>query len=291
MPITDAREMLLRATRDRYAVGAFNVTSALQMHAALEAAIGRRAPLIIQTSVSPAKLFGPAVLVATFRAMAQAAPVPVALHLDHSTDAAFCETCARAGYTSIMVDGSKEDFEGNVRITRAVADACHALGGVSVEGELGTVSGVEDQLRVVENEALLCDPDRAVEFVERTVVDLFAPAIGTAHGVYATADPRIDYARLEAIAERVNRPRARVPLVVHGGTGLPEATVRRLVAAGGAKFNVSTNLKHVLVDTTFDYISAHRDEYEPGRIDKAVIAATREAVTGWIDLLGSGGRA
>lgn len=291
MPITDAKEMLLRATRDGYAVGAFNVTGALQVHAVLEAATERRAPVIVQTSVSPAKLFGPPVLVAICRAMAQATSIPVALHLDHSTDATFCEACARAGYTSVMVDGSKQDFEGNVRVTRAVADACHAMGAISVEGELGTVSGVEDQVRVVEDDALLCDPDRAVEFVERTAIDLFAPAIGTAHGVYTTADPRIDFARFEAIAALVNRPIARVPLVVHGGTGLPDATVRRLVAAGGAKFNVSTNLKHVLVDTTFDYLRAHPDEYEPGRIDKAVIAATREAVARWIDLLGSCGRA
>jgi tagatose 1,6-diphosphate aldolase GatY/KbaY len=291
MSIDSSREMLLRATRDGYAVGAFNVTNVLQLHAVLEACVERRSPLIIQTSVSPAKAMQPAVVVAAYRALASAAPVPVALHLDHCADRGFCELCAAAGYTSIMIDGSKEAFEANVAVTRAVVEQCHRTGDVSVEGELGTVSGVEDQVRVVENEALLCDPDQAVEFVERTGVDLFAPAIGTAHGIYATTDPRIDYARLEAIARRVNHPSPRVPLVVHGGTGLPETTVRKLVSAGGSKFNVSTALKHVLIDASWEYLVAHRAEYDPGKLDKAVKEATRAAIVGWIDLLGSAGKA
>ena len=233
MPVSDAREMLMRATRDGYAVGAFNVTSILQLEAVLEAAVEKRSPVMIQTSVSPAKFLDPAVWVAVYRTLAARAPVPVALHLDHCTDPAFCLQCARSGFTSIMIDASQESFESNVARTREIVDACHALGGISVEGELGTVSGVEDQLKVVENEALLCDPVQAVSYVDRTGVDAFAPAIGTAHGVYATKDPKIDIARFEAIAGRLNSPSPRVPLVVHGGTGLPDATVKRLIASGG----------------------------------------------------------
>jgi len=291
MSIATAKEILMPAAQHGYAVGAFNVTNLIQLEAVVEAAIEKRAPLIIQTSVAPARFLGPHVLVAVYRALAESAPIPIALHLDHCEDVAYCQQCADAGYTNIMIDASKQDFGENIRRTRAVCDYCHNLGGISVEGELGTVSGVEDQIKVVEDEAALCNPAQAVEFVARTGVDLLAPAIGTAHGVYKTADPRVDFERLRQINELLNGRGVRVPLVVHGGTGLPADTVRRLVAVGGAKFNVSTELKHTLIDATFDYIAAHRDEYNPGKIDKAVKDAVRRAVAHWIDILGSAGKA
>jgi len=291
MTIATAKEILLPAAQNGYAVGAFNVTNLIQMEAVVEAAIEKRAPLIIQTSVAPARFLGPHVLVAVYRTLAESAPIPIALHLDHCEDVAYCKQCADAGYTNIMIDASKQDFEENVRLTKEVCDYCHARGGISVEGELGTVSGVEDQIKVVEDEAALCNPAQAVEFVERTGVDLLAPAIGTAHGVYKTADPKVDFERLRRINELLNGRGVRVPLVVHGGTGLPVETVQRLIAVGGAKFNVSTELKHTLIDTTFEYISAHRDEYNPGKIDKAVKDAIRRVVAHWIDILGSAGKA
>jgi len=291
MTIATAKEILLPAAQNGYAVGAFNVTNLIQMEAVVEAAIEKRAPLIIQTSVAPARFLGPHVLVAVYRTLAESAPIPIALHLDHCEEVAYCKQCADAGYTNIMIDASKQDFEENVRLTKEVCDYCHARGGISVEGELGTVSGVEDQIKVVEDEAALCNPAQAVEFVERTGVDLLAPAIGTAHGVYKTADPKVDFERLRRINELLNGRGMRVPLVVHGGTGLPVETVQRLIAVGGAKFNVSTELKHTLIDTTFEYISAHRDEYNPGKIDKAVKDAIRRVVAHWIDILGSAGKA
>jgi ketose-bisphosphate aldolase len=190
-----------------------------------------------------------------------------------------------------MIDASKESLEENIRKTREVSDYCHRVGDLSVEGELGTVSGVEDQVKVAENEELLCDPDSAVDFVKRSGLDLFAPAIGTAHGVYKTADPKIDFNRLERIADRLKRQRLDVPLVVHGGTGLPPKTVKTLISLGGSKFNVSTELKITLIDTIYDYISSKRDEYDPGKIDKAVKQAIMEKIESWIDLLGCAGKA
>jgi tagatose 1,6-diphosphate aldolase GatY/KbaY len=160
-----------------------------------------------------------------------------------------------------------------------------------VEGELGTVSGVEDQIAVAEDEAQLCNPEQAVEFVERTGVDLLAPAIGTAHGVYKTADPKVDFERFGRIFALINGQGVRTPLVVHGGTGLPREYVRRLIELGGSKFNVSTDLKHALIDSVYDYISAHREEYDPGKVDLAVKAGIREKVSYWIDMLGSEGKA
>jgi ketose-bisphosphate aldolase len=190
-----------------------------------------------------------------------------------------------------MIDGSKQDFEENVRLTRLVADYCHNLGDITVEGELGTVSGVEDQVRVAEDEAALCDPNQAQEFVERTGIDLFAPAIGTAHGVYKTKNPKLDFDRLERVFRIINGTSPRIPLVIHGGTGLQDDVVRRLVALGGAKFNVSTELKHTLIDATYEYIRAHRDEYDPGKIDLAVRKAISSSIGRWIDVLGCGGKA
>ncbi|MFQ5444602.1 MAG: class II fructose-bisphosphate aldolase, partial [Nitrospinales bacterium] len=160
-----------------------------------------------------------------------------------------------------------------------------------LEGELGTVSGVEDQIKVAEDEAALCDPEQALQFVEKTGVDIFAPAIGTAHGVYKTKNPKLDFERMEKINKMINGQGIRIPLVVHGGTGLQPDVVKKLVSLGGSKFNVSTDLKHVLIDTTYGYISTHRDEYNPGKIDLAVRDAIMSKIAYWIDLLGSAGKA
>ncbi len=291
MPAVSAKRMLIEAAKGGYAVGAFNITNIIQMEAVIEAAEAKRAPVIIQTSVTPAKFLRPEVIAAAFHVLAAASPVPACLHLDHCTDVAFCQRCARAGFTNIMFDGSKLDFDQNVTTTRSVVDFCHGLGDITVEGELGTVSGVEDQVRVAANEAELCDPARSREFVQRSGVDLFAPAIGTAHGVYLTDNPKIDFDRFQQIQMLVNAHEIIAPLIVHGGTGLKPEVVRRLVALGGAKFNVSTDLKYALIDATFDYVAAHREEYNPGKIDVAASQAVRARVDYWIDLLGCAGKA
>ncbi len=291
MAIVNAKQILQKARTDGYAVGAFNVTDLVQMEAVVEAAAELRAPVIIQTSVGPSRFLGMEVVAAVYRTLATPAHIPICLHLDHCSEVEYCKACSNVGYTNIMIDASKQKFEENVRQTEEVCQYAHRVGEITVEGELGTVAGVEEQVRVVEDDAMLCDPDSAVQFVKRTGVDLFAPAIGTAHGVYKTADPKIDFHRLEKIRDSLESEGLPVPLVIHGGTGLPAHTVRRLIDLGGAKFNVSTELKHVLVDTTFEYIQARRSEFEPGRIDKAVKEAIKKAVGAWIQLLGCEGRA
>jgi ketose-bisphosphate aldolase len=291
MSVENAKGMLTKATQGKYAVGAFNVTDFVQMEGVIEAAVNKKAPLIIQTSVEPSKFYGRKTMVAAFRALAEAAPIPICLHLDHCTDVDYCKKCADAGYTNIMIDASKLPFEENIRATKEVVDYCHKVGAISVEAELGTVSGVEDQIKVVEDEAQLANPQQSVEFVDRTGVDLFAPAIGTAHGVYTTKDPKVDFERMGKIAQLVNGKGVRAPLIVHGGTGLPPHTVAKLIEVGGAKFNVSTELKYTLIDTTFNYITEHRKEYNPGKINTAVKNSIRKAVEKWIDMLGSAGKA
>ena len=291
MAIVNAKEMLLKATAEKYAVGAFNCTNLIQMEAVVEAAIEAKAPLIVQASVAPSKFLKPQVLGAIYKTLAESAPIPICLHLDHCNDVEFCKECADAGYTNIMIDASKQEFNENIRQTKAVVDYCHGLGNVSVEGELGTVSGVEDQVRVAEDEAQLCDPEPAMAFVDQTGIDIFAPASGTAHGVYKTKNPKLDFDRLEKIASLINGKEIRVPLVIHGGTGLKPDVAKKLVSLGGSKFNVSTDLKHTLIDTTYDYISANRDQYNPGKIDVAVKEAIKEKITYWIELLGSADKA
>lgn len=291
MSIENARGMLIKATKGKYAVGAFNVTDFCQMEGVIEAAVNKKAPLIIQTSVEPSKFYGAKMMAAAFRALAESAPIPICLHLDHCPEVDYCKKCADAGYTNIMIDASKLSFEENIRQTKEVVDYCHKVGDISVEAELGIVNRTEDAVKVVENEDLLANPQQSVEFVEKTGVDLFAPAIGTAHGVYATKDPKVDFDRLGKIFQLINGKGMRVPVIVHGGTGLPPQTVARLIELGGSKFNVSTELKYTLIDTTFDYINEHRKEYNPGKINTAVKNAIRVAVEKWIDMLGSAGKA
>ena len=263
----------------------------MQLEGVVDAAVERKSPLIIQTSVKPSKFLGADILVAIYRAIASAAPVPICLHLDHCPEIDYCKKCADLGYTNIMIDASKQPYDENIRQTREVVEYCHKAGNISVEGELGTVGGVEDQLIVAEDEAQLANPRQAVEFVEATGLDIFAPAIGTAHGVYKTRNPKIDFERLGTINQMLNGSGIRTPLVVHGGTGLPEDYIKRLIEAGGAKFNVSTELKRTLIDAAYEYMAANRQEYEPGKVDVAVRDAIRKAVGHWIDMLGSAGKA
>ena len=285
MSIVNAKEIMVEALKGKYAVGAFNVTDLLQFEAVIDAAIETKSPVIVQTSVKPSQFLGTDMMVAIFRTLAEKAPVPVCLHLDHCTDVEYCKKCADAGYTNIMIDASKQPYEENIRQTKEVADYCHKIGGISVEGELGTVSGVEDQIKVSEDEAQLANPEQSIEFVARTGIDIFAPAIGTAHGVYKTKNPKIDFERMAIINKMLNGNGIKTPLVVHGGTGLPEDYIKKLLAAGGAKFNVSTELKRTLIDAKWEYISTHRDEYDPGKLDKFVRDETRKAVIHWMEML------
>ena len=291
MSIVNAKEIMVEAAKGKYAVGAFNITDLIQLEGVVDAAVEKKSPLIIQTSVKPSKFLGRDVLVAIFRTIAESAPIPICLHLDHCTEVDYCKACADSGYTNIMIDASKQSYEENIRQTKEIVDYCHSVGNISVEGELGTVSGVEDQIIVSEDETQLANPVQAVEFVERTGVDIFAPAIGTAHGVYKTKNPKVDFERMATINKMLNSNGIKTPLVVHGGTGLPEDYIKKLLEAGGAKFNVSTELKRVLIDAKYDYICAHREEYDPGKVDVAVRDAIRKAVGHWIDMLGSEGKA
>ncbi|HTP00831.1 MAG TPA: class II fructose-bisphosphate aldolase [Anaerolineales bacterium] len=288
MPIVNAKDMLVEAAKGGYAIGAFNITNLIQMEGVVDAAVDKRSPAILQTSVITSKFLGADVLTAIFRTIAAAAPVPICLHLNHGTEVEYCKRCADAGYTNIMIDASLEPLDENIRQTCEVVQYCHAGRNASVEGGLGHV-GETDQPGG--SEPQLANPRQAAEYVQATGVDLFAPAIGTAHGIYKSRNPQVDVERLAQIHHMLNGNGVKTPLVVHGGTGLPEDTIKRLIEAGGTKFNVSTEFKRTLIDAQFEYMSAHREEYEPGRIDVVARDAIRKAVGRWIQMLGSAGKA
>jgi fructose-bisphosphate aldolase class II len=284
MPLVNPLEMLQAARRGGYCVGAFNLVDYLTTEAIVEAAQARRAPVMLQTSSATIKRFGIRNLVGMARMIAGPSPVPVALHLDHGTDAAVISEAIREGYTSVMFDGSKFALEENAAHTRAIVEEAHARG-VAVEGEIGVVAGVEDDIVVHQDKAIYTTPGEALEFLRRAEVDFLAAAIGTAHGFYKV-QPRLDIDTLRELSRATE-----CPMVVHGGTGLPMDVVRQLVAAGAAKMNVSTQIKQTYIDALDGYVQGHRTEYNPLKL---LDHARRELVAmigEYMEVLGSAGRA
>ncbi len=239
-----------------YAVVAFNVHTIEMLQAVAEAAEESRSPLIVQTTVGTVKHLGIDYIVGAAKAAAKQASVPVALHLDHCQDFELILKCIRAGYTSVMIDQSMHPFERNVEMTRKVVEIARPLN-VNVEAELGKVGGVEDDIRVEDDAASLADPEECRRFVELTGVPTLAPAIGTAHGIYK-GEPNIDFKRIEDIAAQVD-----VPLVLHGGSGIPEAQVKRCVALGMAKMNVATELKNAFTRALQKCFAERPDDLDP----------------------------
>ncbi|MDI3317392.1 MAG: class II fructose-1,6-bisphosphate aldolase [Bacillota bacterium] len=284
MPLVTSGELLQAADAGGYAVGAFNCNNLEILQAILAAAEAERAPVIVQTSQGALQYAGLSLLAAMIRTAAEEASVPVALHLDHGTDFAVEISCLRAGYTSLMYDGSKHPYAENVAGTRRIVEIAHAVG-VSVEGELGTISGTEDLVSVSEQEAFYTDPAQAAAFVEETGVDALAVAVGTAHGVYRQA-PHLDFQRLAAIDRQV-----KVPLVLHGSSGVPDDQIREAVRLGVRKINIDTELRQSFSSTLRSWLPEHAGEIDPRKILGPARAAMQAKVQEKIRLFGSAGRA
>lgn len=235
MPLVTTKEMLLNAQKGNYAVGAFNVENMEMVMAVMEAAEELKSPVIMQTTPSTVKYAGLDFFLANVKAAAERASVPVAMHLDHGSSFELAMQAYRAGYTSIMIDGSHESFEKNIEVSKAVADAC-APSGIPVEAELGKVGGKEDDLDGGDDNPYT-DPQQASEFVKRTGVSSLAVAIGTAHGVYK-GEPKLDLERLSEIRKVIE-----IPLVLHGTSGVPDETVTECVRRGICKVNYATDLR------------------------------------------------
>jgi fructose-bisphosphate aldolase class II len=277
------REILDHAFAERYGVAAINVVDDLSLEAVLAAATELEAPLIVQTSLKTVKSIGVKPLYAQWRARADDAPIPVTLHLDHCPDRRWISICLEAGWNSVLFDGSELDVGENTRQTiEVVAEA--ERHGAQVEGEIESVLGVEDGIG--SDVAGEVHPvEISGQFIADTGVYSFAPAIGTAHGLYK-AEPRLMPERVTEIVDV--HP---IPMVLHGGTGLTEAQFSDLIARGCAKVNISTALKIALVDAYREYVEANPAKHDPPSLFKHVREAVKEMAAHHIRMFGSAGRA
>ena len=244
MPLVTSEKMLLDAKKGGYAVGAFNVENMEMVKAVIAAAEELNAPVMLQTTPSTVKYGTLETFAGIVKAEAAKTKIPVCLHLDHGNSFELAVQAMKAGYTSVMIDGSHEDFENNIAVTKKVVDVANAFG-IPVEAELGKVGGKEDDLEA--DADTNTDPQEAKEFVERTGVTSLAVAIGTAHGFYV-GTPVLDKERLSEIREVVD-----IPLVLHGGSGITDKDFQKAISLGIRKVNIAT--------ASFNSLTAHVEKY------------------------------
>ena len=282
MPLATTEEMLKRAQKGGYAVGAFNVENMEMAQAVIQAAVEMGAPVMVQTTPSTVKYAGLDLYYANVAALAQKAPVPVALHLDHGSSFELAMQAIRAGYTSIMIDGSHRVFEENIALTRRVVEAA-APNGLPVEAELGKVGGKEDDLDGGSGGYTV--PEEAAEFVRRTGVSSLAVAIGTAHGVYK-GTPKLDVERLKEIRKLVE-----IPLVLHGASGLSDESVQECIREGICKVNFATELRIAYSGGVKAVLAENPDVFDPKVYGKAGRERVKELVKNRIAVCGCCGKA
>lgn len=282
MPLVTSEKMLLDAQKGGYAVGAFNVENMEMVKAVLAAAEELKAPVMLQTTPSTIKYGTVETYAAIVKAEAEKVSVPVCLHLDHGSSFELAVQAMKAGYTSVMIDGSHEDFENNIAITKKVVDVAKALG-IPVEAELGKVGGKEDDLEA--DADTNTDPAEAKEFAERTGISSLAVAIGTAHGFYV-GTPVLDKPRVSDIKEVVS-----VPLVLHGASGLSEENVRECVERGMCKVNFATELRAAYTDAVKKLLGEKPETFDPKKLGVVAMEAVKEQVKIRMKMCGCDGKA
>lgn len=284
MSLVPVKNLLEKAEREGYAVGAFNCNNMEIIQAIVDAAEAEKSPVIIQASQGAIKYAGLPYIIALAQVAADQATIPVALHLDHGTSFEQVIQCIRYGFSSVMIDGSKLPLEENIALTNKVMEVARAVG-VSVEAELGKIGGTEDDIFVHDRDALYTDPEEARVFVEKTGVDSLAVAIGTAHGQYK-GEPKLDLPRLEKIKSLVN-----IPIVLHGSSGVPDEAIREAIKHGVRKVNIDTNIREAFVKGVREVIDKNPQEIDPRKIlgpaKKAMTAIIQEKIR----LFGSAGKA
>ena len=260
MPLVTTKEMFEKSMKEGFAIGAFNVNNMEIIQAIVDAASEANSPVILQASASAIKYARPKYLIKMVEAAVEETNIPIALHLDHGPDFETCKACIDAGFTSVMIDGSKYDFEENIAITKKVVDYAHERG-VVVEAELGKLAGIEDDVNVSAEDAMYTDPEQAKEFVERTGCDSLAIAIGTSHGAYKfKGEAKL---RFDILAE-IKKLIPNTPIVLHGAStvipelvemcnnyggdipgakGVPDEILNEASKSGVSKINVDTDLR------------------------------------------------
>jgi len=285
MPLVSMTEMLQKAKEGKYAVGQFNVNNLEYAQAILQAAQEKKSPVIIGVSEGAGRYMGGyKVVVAMVKALMDEynITVPVAIHLDHGSSFEQCAKAIHAGFTSVMIDASAKPFEENVALTQKVVELAH-LHGVSVEAELGIVGGQEDD--VVGKEIIYADPQECKELVERTGIDCLAPALGSVHGPYK-GEPKLGFKEMEEISNLTG-----VPLVLHGGTGIPLKDIQKAISLGTAKINVNTENQMAQTKVVRQVLAENPELYDPRKYLGPGREAIKETVMQKMEEFGSVGKA
>ena len=280
MPLVTTKEMFEKSMKEHFAIGAFNINNMEFIQAITDAANEAKSPVILQVSSSAIKYARIPYLRKMVEAAVETTDIPIALHLDHGPDFETCKMCIDNGFTSVMIDASKYDFEENVRITKEVVDYAHAHG-VVVEAELGTLAGVEDEVNVADDDAKYTNPDQAKEFVERTGCDSLAIAIGTSHGAYKfKGDAKLRFDILAKVKEKLPN----TPIVLHGASsvipelvdmcnnnganipgakGCPDEMLKQAGENGVSKINVDTDLRLAMTAQVRRVFNENPEVFDP----------------------------
>lgn len=311
MPLVTTKEMFKKAYEGGYAIGAFNVNNMEIIQGITEAAQELNAPLILQVSAGARKYANHTYLTKLVEAAVIETGLPIALHLDHGADFEICKSCIDGGFTSVMIDGSKYSFDENIELTKKVVEYAHAHG-VVVEGELGKLAGIEDDVNVSAEDSCYTNPAEVEEFVTRTGVDSLAIAIGTSHGAYKFKpgqDPKIRIDILEEVEKRLPG----FPIVLHGASsvpqefvklinqyggnmpnaiGIPESELRKAAEKAVCKINIDSDLRLAMTASVRQHFAEHPDHFDP----RQYLAPARDAIKAMVehkikDVLGCDGKA
>lgn len=311
MPLVNTKEMFKKAYEGGYAIGAFNVNNMEIVQGIIEAARELKSPVILQASAGARKYAGHNYLMKLVEAAALEADVPIALHLDHGADFEICKSCIDGGFTSIMIDGSHHSFEENIALTKKVVEYAHARG-VTVEGELGQLAGIEDDVKVSSEDASYTRPEQVEEFVKRTGVDSLAIAIGTSHGAFKFKPgqkPQLRFDILEEISKRLPG----FPIVLHGASsvpqqfleeinkyggsmpgaiGIPEDMLRQAAKSAVCKINIDSDIRMAVTAAIRKYLALHPDHFDPRQYLLPARQAVKDMVAHkMLNVLGSDGKA
>ena len=309
MPIVNSREMFKKAYEGGYAVGAFNVNNMEIIQGITEAAKEENAPLILQVSAGARKYAKHVYLMKLIEAAEADTGLPIVVHLDHGADFDICKSCIDGGYTSVMIDGSHFPFEENMELTRKVVEYAHKYN-VTVEGELGRLAGVEDEVKVSHEDSSYTDPAQVQEFVQNTGVDSLAIAIGTSHGAFKfKGEPKLRFDILEEVGKRLPG----FPIVLHGASsvipcyveminqyggsmpgaqGVPEDMLRKAASMAVCKINIDSDLRLAFTGEVRRHFVEHPDHFDPRQYLTDARNGVREMVRHKIvDVLGCNGKA
>ncbi len=311
MPLVTTTEMFKKAYDGGYAIGAFNVNNMEIVQAITEAADELKSPIILQCSSGARKYAKHAYLVHLVKAALEETDIPIALHLDHGADFEICKQCIDGGFTSVMIDGSSLSYEDNIAVSRKVADYAHERG-VVVEAELGTLAGVEDDVKVEHGAESYTQPDQVEDFVNRTGVDSLAIAIGTSHGAYKFKPGQKPQLRFD-ILDEVTKRLPGFPIVLHGASsvlpkyvdiinanggkledaiGIPEDMLRQAARSAVCKINIDSDLRLGLTAGIREHMALHPDHFDPRQYLTDARAYVKEVVAHKITtVLGSEGKA